>query len=64
LRAKLFGAVHGHCRADALNAREVARGRHDAPLATANDNRFVSDAGVITLFNRSVEGVTVNVRQR
>ena len=61
IRAGFQRLKHRHCRAYAIQSRDVAACRHDTPLATANYDRLVFQAGIVPLFDRSEEGVTIEV---
>jgi hypothetical protein len=53
--AELSGLKHGHGRAHALDAGDIATGGDYATLATTNDDRFVYQIGIVPFFDRSIE---------
>ena len=60
--AKLKRLEHGHCRANAIDAGNIAAGGDDAALAAPHDHRSVAQGRVIALFNRREERVTIDMR--
>ena len=61
VRAGLQGLEHGHGRVHAVGAGQVAAGRHHAAVGTADDQRLVAPLRVVTLFDRGIEGIAVEV---
>jgi hypothetical protein len=55
---------HGHRRFHALDAGDVAGGRHHASGAAADDHRPVGEFRPVALFDRRIEGIAVDVRDR
>ncbi|MNE33870.1 hypothetical protein D3C80_1275660 [compost metagenome] len=53
--------VHGHGRADAVQAGDVAGGRDHAALAAADDDRLVAQFRSVAFLDRGVEGVAVEM---
>ena len=50
-----------HRRPDAELPRDVAGRRHDAAFAPADDDRSVTDFGIVALLDRRIEGVAVDM---
>ncbi len=55
---------HRHCRAHAVDARDVAGGRDDAAFPAADDHRPVAQLRPVALLDRGVEGVAVDMGER
>ncbi len=64
VRAELQGLEHRHGRAHAIEARDVAGGRDDAPPAAADDHRLVLQLRPVALLHRGVEGIAVDMSNR
>ena len=61
LGAGLQRLEHRHCRVHTILAGDVAAGRYHAPFAAANDDGPVPQLRPVTLFDRCVEGVAVQM---
>src|SRR5579859_74703 len=61
LWAKLQGPEHGHRRTHALNAGDVAAGRHDPALAPADDHGLVAKFWSVAFFDGCIKSVAVHV---
>ena len=59
--AQLQGFEHGHGRTHAVDARDIARGRHHAALAAAHDHRLITQGRVVALFHAGIERVAIHV---
>ena len=53
-----------HCRADAELPGDIAGSGDNTALAPANNHRPVTDVGIVALFDRGIEGITVNMCDR
>lgn len=47
-----------------MNAGDVASGRNDTAFAAANDHRLVGKLRIVTLLDRRVEGIAVDMCER
>jgi hypothetical protein len=64
VRAQLIGLEHGHSRANAGLARDIAAGGDNAAHAAADNHRPVAQVGVVALFDRGEECVAIDVGNR
>ena len=64
MRAQAPRLEHRHRRAHAEGAGEIAGGGDDAALAAADDQRLVGERRIVALFDRGVEGVAIDMRER
>src|SRR4029077_12220314 len=61
VRARLERLEHWHGRADAVEPRDVAAGEHDAAMSAADDHRPVEQLWMVSLLDRRIEGVAIDV---
>jgi hypothetical protein len=61
---KLQRLEHRHCRAHAVGARDVARRRHHASLAAADDDGPVGEIRIIALLDGGVERIAIDMGER
>ncbi len=62
VRTGLERLEHGHRRAHAIEAGDVAAGGDDAARAAADNDRLVGEARVVALFDTGVEGIAIEMR--
>jgi hypothetical protein len=55
------GLEHRHCRTNAVGACDVAGGSHHATLAAADNHRFIGQRGIVSLLDRGVKCVAIDV---
>src|SRR5947209_18611284 len=64
MRAEPARLKHRHCRSHAVGARDIAGGQHDTASAPADDYRLVGEGRVVALFDRGIERVAIDMRNR
>ena len=64
MRAQSARLEHRHRRAHAEGAGKIAGGGDHAAFSAADDQRLVGERGVVALFDRGVERIAIDMRER